>query len=94
MFSLKKALTATALTSTLAGGFLAIGTVAGGVTSANASATGFGPQWWGPRCVWMQHNNQVRFGHKKNKVTVTKFRHSPFFVRKEIGCVRNLHKVW
>jgi hypothetical protein len=90
MFNLKRALTATALTTALAGGILSAG-----ATSASANASGFGgPQWWGPRCVWLQHNNAVRFGHKKNKVTVTKFRHSPFFVRKETGCVRNKFRVW
>jgi len=93
MFNLKRALTATALTTALAGGILAAGATTASAT-ANFTGPGWGPQWWGPRCVWLQNNNSVHFGHKKNKVTVTKFRHSPFFVRKENGCVRNKFRVW
>jgi hypothetical protein len=93
MFNLKRALTATALTTALAGGILGVG-APGATASASGGPGHWGPQWWGPRCVWLQHNNSVHFGHKKNKVTVTKFAHSPFFVRKENGCVRNHFRVW
>ncbi|GAA0950358.1 hypothetical protein GCM10009560_69650 [Nonomuraea longicatena] len=94
MFNVKRTLTAAALSTALAGGIFGLGATTT-TTAANASAIGSGISAnLGPRCVWVQKNGHVKFGHKKNKVTVTKFKHHPFHIKRERGCVKDTHFIY
>ncbi|MEV0587362.1 hypothetical protein [Nonomuraea sp. NPDC050310] len=75
----------------MAGGTLALSTTAASAATATTTASSFTA---GPRCVWIQKNGRVYLGHRKNKVTVTKYKHSPFHIKRERGCVKNRHWVY
>ncbi|WP_157249564.1 hypothetical protein [Nonomuraea typhae] len=93
MSTVKRMLTAAALSTALAGGVVGLGTTMT-ATAANASASSVGfSEWRGP-CLFAGPAGAIRRGHYINKAHLS-FKHwRGWKVHRERGCVRTRHFVW
>ncbi|MBB5081027.1 hypothetical protein [Nonomuraea endophytica] len=99
MSTVKRMLTAAALSTALAGGVLGLGSTTAANASASsvgisASASSVGFSEWRGRCLFAGPAGAIRRGHYVNKAHLN-FKHwRGWRVHRERGCVRTRHFVW